>query len=88
MQFRWDEAKNEALRAEGRPTFEFFVEAYSSDAIYFEGENKNYPGQGIFVVIINDYAHVVAYEDRGSHYFLRTLYPSRKMAGAIRKGAE
>ena len=78
MSFRWDNVKNEKLKLEGRPTFEFFVEAYEANEVFFEGENINYPGQGIFVVIINDYAHVVPFEDRGDHYFLRTLYPSRK----------
>ncbi len=85
MQFRWDETKNERLVTDGRPGFELFVEAYEVDAVYFEGENRNYPGQGIFVVIINDYAHVVAYEDRGDHYFLRTLYPSRKWQALYEK---
>lgn len=85
MKFRWDKTKNKKLKDEGRPGFEFFVEAYESDSIYFEGENKNYPGQGILVFILNEYAHVVAYEDRGDHYFLRTLYPSRKWQAVYEK---
>ncbi|MCM0607111.1 MAG: hypothetical protein KA715_13560 [Xanthomonadaceae bacterium] len=78
MSFKWDEAKNKKLAAQGRPGFEFFVEAFDEGLIYFEGENTKRPGQGVFVVIINEYAHVVPYEDRGDHLFLRTLYPSRK----------
>ncbi len=83
--FRWSETKNAELGREGRPTFEFFIEAYAANDIYFEGENKNHPGQGIFVFILNCYTHVVAFEDRGDHYFLRTLYPSRKWQARYEK---
>lgn len=88
MLFKWDESKDKELIAEGRPSFKLFVEAYDAGDVYFEGENKTRPGQGVFVVIINKYAHVIPYEDRGDHYFLRTLYPSRKWQSKFEKEQE
>lgn len=87
MTFRWDEKKNKQLKSKGRPGFELFVTAFEDGHVYFEGENKNYPGQGIFVVIIEDRAHVVPFEDRGDHVWLATLYPSGKWTAIYEEDA-
>jgi uncharacterized DUF497 family protein len=85
MKFDWDKKKNKLLKEMGRPNFDDFEAAYECGAIFFEGENKNHKGQGIFVAIINNYAHVIAYEDRGVHLRLATVYPSRKWQKKFKK---
>lgn len=77
--FDWDEAKNEELKSEGRPSFEQAVEAIENGGLIGDVENPRYPGQRLMFVTINDYAHVVPYENRDSVKWLITIYPSRKV---------
>ena len=43
-----------------------------------DDQNPIHKGQRIYVVLINDYPHVVPYEIRGSVHWLITVYPARK----------
>ena len=39
---------------------------------------KKYPGQRVFVVNVDGYAHLVPYIETEEHIFLKTVIPSRK----------
>ena len=39
---------------------------------------KKYPNQKIFIVIIQNYCYAVPYVENDDTFFLKTLYPSRK----------
>ncbi len=78
MAFKWDEKKNQELKNEGRPSFEAAVLAMSKHGVLADDENSVHVGQRIYIVLINDYPHVIPYEVRGSVRWLITVYPARK----------
>lgn len=78
MKFGWDTKKDQELISEGRPSFQQAVEVILEKGVLKEGDNPNYPGQRIFVVMIDGYPHVIPYEVRGEIIWLITLYPNRK----------
>lgn len=39
---------------------------------------RKYPGQLILVVVYDDYVYVVPSVEESTHYFLKTIIPSRK----------
>lgn len=42
-------------------------------------KSERYPGQQIFVVKIHNYFYYVPFVENGSHIFLKTIIPSRKI---------
>lgn len=78
MRFDWDQKKNSELLSEGRPTFEDAIEAMSKNGVLLDGENPIHAGQRLYVILIEDYPHVVPYEIRGEVHWLITVYPARK----------
>ena len=78
MLFGWDEKKNQELKSEGRPSFEDAVHAIADHGVLKEDKNPIHPKQRIFVVLIDDYPHVIPFEVRGSLLWLITVYPARK----------
>ncbi len=47
----------------------------------FDNPNQaRYPGQGVFVVSMADYAYLVPYVESDEEFFLKTIFPSRKAA--------
>ncbi len=41
--------------------------------------NPKYPNQGILVLELNAYVHAVPFLETNEYYFLKTIYPSRKL---------
>jgi hypothetical protein len=81
--FRWNPAKNEALKAERGPSFEGITVAVESGGLLdiLDHPNKvKYPNQRVLVVTFDNYAYLVSFVEEEDHYFLKTIIPSRKAA--------
>lgn len=79
--FRWDNEKNEWLIKHRGVCFEQVVLLLGGQDVLdvLEHPNKkNYAGQKIAVVRIDDYAYLVPYVQDGDDIFLKTVIPSRK----------
>ena len=80
--FDWDLQKNEQLRQERDISFEDILIAIDEGNLLdvIEHPNKKkYPSQKLFVVDINGYAYLVPFAEDEEKYFLKTIFPSRKM---------
>lgn len=81
IRFIWDPVKNERLIGQRGVSFEAVVVALNAGDILdvFEHPNQDrYLGQRIYVVKLNDYAHLVPYERKNEEITLKTIIPSRK----------
>lgn len=79
--FTWNKHKNIKLKKERNVTFEEVEMAIAEGKLIAKLENKSpkYSKQGIFVVMLNDYVHAVPFEENDDYYFLKTIFPSRKL---------
>ena len=80
--FDWDKKKNEKLKKERGISFEEITEILKENKyidVFDHPNQKEYPGQKIFVVIIEEYAYMVPFVEDKIKYFLKTIIPSRKM---------
>jgi uncharacterized DUF497 family protein len=81
--FRWNPAKNDALKAERGLSFEGITVAVESGGLLdiLDHPNKvKYPNQRVLVVTFDNYAYLVSFVEEEDHYFLKTIIPSRKAA--------
>jgi len=81
MKYDWNPEKNEWLKKERRISFEEVVFHLSQGDVWKIADHpdqKNYPGQKIYFVIIDDYIYLVPHIVRKEHIFLKTIIPSRK----------
>jgi uncharacterized DUF497 family protein len=79
--FRWDPDKNERLKAGRGISFEEIVLAIEEDGlrdILVHPNQRRYPGQVVLVVTYRNYVFLVPSIEEGTHYFLKTIIPSRK----------
>jgi hypothetical protein len=76
--FDWSAAKNDKLKNERDISFEDAIIAIEEGKILDIVANKNYSGQKIFIIEINDYAYLVPFKEDDSKIFLKTIIPSRK----------
>ncbi len=79
--FRWSEEKNSLLRDERGVSFEEVIIALSEDGPLKTLEHSNqkkYPHQKIFVIVLDQYAYLVPFVETESEIFLKTIIPSRK----------
>lgn len=79
--FRWNAAKNEALKADRGVSFERIVVAIEADGLLDVVEHPNqskYPRQRVFVINCDSYAYLVPFVEDDAYYFLKTIIPSRK----------
>ena len=77
----WNPTKNQQLIAERGISFEDVVYCLQQGQLLDDAEHPNqkqYPGQRIFVISIEDYAYLVPYVEDESELFLKTVIPSRK----------
>ena len=77
----WDIEKNEWLIRERGISFEEVLVAIEEGRILDivpHPNQKQYPGQRMFVLHINEYAYVVPFVEDGEKLFLKTIIPSRK----------
>lgn len=79
--FRWDPGKNERLKAGRGISFEEIILAIEENGlkdILVHPNQRRYPSQVVLVVIYRNYAFLVPSIEKDTHYFLKTIIPSRK----------
>lgn len=82
--FDYSEEKNQILKQTRGIGFDDITQAIESGKLIDDRKNPNqkkYPGQRLLIVKIGTYVYVVPYIiDKGRLlFFLKTLYPSRKL---------
>ena len=79
--YKWDFQKNEKLKVERGISFEqivMHIERGDVLDLVAHPNQKQYPGQQIIVVEINEYAYLVPFVESSEGKFLKTIIPSRK----------
>jgi putative transposon-encoded protein len=79
--FRWSAEKNERLKSERAISFEEIVLAIGEGGlmdIVVHPNQRRYPGQVVLVVAYRGYVFLVPSVEESTHYFLKTIIPSRK----------
>ena len=79
--FRWSAEKNERLKSERAISFEEIVLAIGEGGlmdIVVHPNQRRYPGQVVLVVACRGYVFLVPSVEESTHYFLKTIIPSRK----------
>ncbi len=81
MKFEWDSEKNEWLKKERNISFEKIIFHLSQGDVWKIADHpdqKNYPGQKIYFVIVENYIYLVPHIIEKESIFLKTVIPSRK----------
>ncbi len=81
MQYDWDPKKNEFLKATRRVSFEAVIVHLGRGDVWRVADHpnqKDYPGQRLFFVVINGYVYIVPFEVRDDVIWLVTIIPNRK----------
>jgi uncharacterized DUF497 family protein len=79
--FSWNSEKNETLQRERGVSFEavvFHIQRGDLLDVLEHPNQERYRGQRIFVVNINEYAHLVPFVETEDEVFLKTIIPSRR----------
>jgi uncharacterized DUF497 family protein len=87
--FSWNAEKNNVLKRERGLSFEavvFHIERGDVLDILEHPNHDRYPGQRIFIVEINGYAHLVPFVEEEHEVFLKTIIPSRKATNFYLRG--
>lgn len=88
----WDEEKNKKLIKERGISFEevlVLIQDEKTIEVIDHPNQKRYLNQKIFVVMIDDYAYMVAFVEDDEKFFLKTIIPSRKLTKKyLKKGGE
>ena len=82
QEVRWSAEKNRQLQKERNVSFEQIVTAIATGNLLDDLKHpdwERYPRQRWFVVSLNKYAYIIPYVEENDIYFLKTIYPSRKM---------
>ena len=80
--YDWDKDKNEKLKVERDVGFEEVLNAFDSGGLIKITKNPNskkYPYQKVYIVNIDNYIYIVPFVEDDDKYFLKTIFPSRKM---------
>jgi hypothetical protein len=85
VHIKWDDVKNEWLKANRDVSFEAVVAALQIGKLIDDVEHPQRPNQRIFIVELNDYICAVPYVLNEGVVFLKTIYPDRKMKAKYRK---
>jgi uncharacterized DUF497 family protein len=78
--FAWNEEKNEQLKIERGISFDDIRVAIAEGKVLGvlpHPNQKQYPGQKMYIVEVNKYAYVVPFVADAEKIFLKTIYPSR-----------
>jgi uncharacterized DUF497 family protein len=79
--FRWNQEKNETVKVERGISFEAIVVAIEAGGlldILAHPNQAKYPKQRVLVVACDNYAYLVPFVEEETHFFLKTVIPSRK----------
>lgn len=91
MKFEWNPEKNEWLKKKRNISFEkviFHLLQGNVWKIADHPDQKNYSGQKIYFVVIENYVYLVPYIIEKDYIFLKTIIPSRKATKMYLKGKE
>ena len=81
MKYDWSPEKNEWLKKERTISFEEVIFHLSQGDVWKIADHpdqKNYPKQKTYFVIIEDYIYLVPHIIEKEYIFLKTIIPSRK----------
>ncbi len=81
MKYEWNSQKNEWLKRERNISFEQIVYHLLQGDVWKTADHpnqKDYPGQKIYFVNVEDYIYLVPYVCEKDYHFLKTIIPSRK----------
>ena len=79
--FTWNQEKNDFLKKERGISFEeivFHIEKGDVADLLEHPNQTRYPGQRVFIVIVDQYAYLIPFEESEEEVFLKTIIPSRK----------
>ena len=91
---RFNEEKNQLLKATRGVSFEDILEAFKEGRLLADiahpSKNKKHPHQRLYAVEIKGYAYAVPYvfDSRKQEIFLKTIYPSRLLTKIYLKGGK
>jgi len=91
MKYDWDSEKNERLKRERNISFEKIIFHLARGDVWKLADHpdqKNYPGQKIYFVVIEDYIYLVPHVVENDYIFLKTIIPSRKATKLYRNEKE
>ena len=81
MKYEWNPEKNETLKKERDISFEQIIFHLSEGDLWKTADHPNqkeYPGQRIYFVIVDGYIYLVPFVVEDGYIFLKTIIPSRK----------
>ena len=86
--FEWDDEKNKILKKERHVCFEDVITSLDNNNLLdiIKNPSASREGQYCLIVEIGNYAYVVPFVQKGSTYFLKTIYPSRKQTRKYLEG--
>ena len=91
VRYEWDPEKNKELRKERDISFEQIVFHLMQGDIWKTADHpdqKKYPGQKIYFVVVEGYVYLVPFVIEDEYYFLKTIIPSRKATKDYNEGGE
>jgi len=91
MKYEWNPEKNEWLKKERNMSFEQVIFHLSQGDVWkiaAHPDKKNYHGQKIYFVVIEDYVYLVPHIIEKEYTFLKTIIPSRKATKMYREEKE
>jgi uncharacterized DUF497 family protein len=91
MKYEWNPRKNETLKSERNISFEEIVFHLSQGDVWKIADHpnqKDYPGQKIYLVVVEGYIYMVPHVVEEEYVFLKTIIPSRKATKDYQKEVE
>jgi len=88
MKYEWSPEKNEWLKRERNLSFEQVIFHLSQGDVWKVADHpdqRKYPGQKIYFVVIEDYIYLVPHIIKKEYFFLKTIIPSRKATKAYQE---
>jgi len=87
--YEWNSEKNTQLKEDRGVSFEdvvFYIDRGDVLDIIPHPRQSQYPGQGMFIINIENYAYLVPFIESQGVIFLKTIIPSRKATKKYLKG--
>ena len=91
VRYEWDSEKNEWLKKERNISFEQIIfHLLQGDVwkISDHPDQRKYPGQKIYFVIVEGYIYLVPHIIEKEYIFLKTIIPNRKATNDYQKEQE
>jgi len=79
--YRFSAEKNALLKQERGVNFDDVIYCLENDGLLdtINHTSQKYPHQKMFVVEMNEYVYTVPFVQNGNEFFLKTVYPNRRM---------